>query len=595
MISYFEKVGTSTVDSETCIEIAPPTGMAGNVELNTTASPPAQTFLFDPSTFDAVKKAKNRVREWVLHNLPDALKQYLEKDPAGVSVFVNEVRCGNARCAPVHVSITFVSKDPGNSITIDIPKALADVRQKDVLLGLLGYITDASPRTGEPPTKRRKFTGTGPRSAIGIAARAQNTDAADLLKRIAALMDDFKGGGAALGGTLSSADGEHLDKLLDLLQKFAQMEHTADGGLRLRDVIQLGVPPGLWQLLGMSVEAFDELSGLEEFLASLEDVVVVRKEHYEQLIKYAKTLAATNAQHLHDSSGDAAIIDGNVPLPLKLIVETADAAGTKFEGDDPRILAKLMAEQRQEYLLGLRPRQGERRVCRCGKIFTDSRDVRTHIMKAGPCHEHYVLQLLDESKFYWCSGGCGNDRCGRRQSDEPRRPFFNDTNRRLHEEGAWSRPKAAPRPKHELRQSRYVGVSWIRRTGKWQARIVLKKKRIFYCESHDEELAARERDAYIRRNGLTGYDLNFDESGAFVPKRTSSRFVGVYRTRNKWGSHFKTPKDAGLKFVNVGTFDDEEEAAIAFNKKVTDLGLDRKMKLNKIDPVTRKPIPKDQY
>ena len=122
----------------------------------------------------------------------------------------------------------------------------------------------------------------------------------------------------------------------------------------------------------------------------------------------------------------------------------------------------------------------------------------------------------------------------------------------------------------------------------------LKGKRIWDRQFYDdeEELAARERDAYIRRNGLTGPTLNFDESGAFVPKRTSSRFVGVYRTRNKWGSHFKTPKDAGLKFVNVGTFDDEEEAAIAFNKKVTDLGLDRKMKLNKIDPVTRKPIPK---
>ena len=115
------------MDAETIIEIAPPTGMAGTGELNTTTSTPAPTFLFDPSTIDAVKKAKNRVRDWLLHNLPDSLKKYLEKDPAGLSIFVNEVKCGNALCAPVHVSITFVSKDPGKSITIDIPKALADV------------------------------------------------------------------------------------------------------------------------------------------------------------------------------------------------------------------------------------------------------------------------------------------------------------------------------------------------------------------------------------------------------------------------------------------------------------------------------------
>ena len=216
-----------------------------------------------------------------------------------------------------------------------------------------------------------------------MAARAQNTAAADLLKRITALMDDFKGGGAAVAGNLSSADGKHLDKLLDLLQTFAHMEHTADEGLRLQDVIQLGVPSGLWQLLGISVDAINELGGLEEFLASREDVVVVRKEHYEQLIKLAKKWAAINAQHLHDTSGDAAIIDRNVPLPLYLILDSANAAGTKFKGDDPRILAKLMAEQRQEYLLGLRPREGERRVCRCGQSFTDSRDARNHIMKAG--------------------------------------------------------------------------------------------------------------------------------------------------------------------------------------------------------------------
>ena len=248
-----------------------------------------------------------------------------------------------------------------------------------------------------------------------MAARAQNTAAADLLKRITALMDDFKGGGAAVAGNLSSADGKHLDKLLDLLQTFAHMQHTADEGLRLRDVIRLGVPSGLWQLLGVSVETINELGGLEEFLASREDVVVVRKEHYEQLIKLAKKWAAINAQHLYDTDGDAAIIDRHVPLPLYLILDAANAAGNQIQGDDPRILAKLMAEQRQEYLLGLRPRQDQCVTCPVCNCTLKSDEVRRHLHTPGPCNEQLILNVLDERLFHWCSGGCGNPLCGRRQ------------------------------------------------------------------------------------------------------------------------------------------------------------------------------------
>ena len=193
MISYFEKVGTSTVDSETCIEIAPPTGMAGNVELNTTASPPAQTFLFDPSTFDAVKKAKNRVRDWVLHYLPDALKNYLEKDRAGLSIFVNEVNCGNGRCAPIHVSITLLSKEPGKlHRTIDIPKALADVRQKDVADSidfvsddLLGCVPDDLPTRKRPRTALECMKDPGSAGFFGKLLRVHDSATDALLAAVA--------------------------------------------------------------------------------------------------------------------------------------------------------------------------------------------------------------------------------------------------------------------------------------------------------------------------------------------------------------------------------------------------------------------------
>ena len=130
--------------------------------------------------------------------------------------------------------------------------------------------------------------------------------------------------------------------------------------------------------------------------------------------------------------------------------------------------------------------------------------------------------------------------------------------------------------------------------------ITIKKKPIYIGTYFDEDEAARARDAYIRRNGLTGYDLNFDESGAFVPRKTSSRFVGVKASKSgKWDVTYNTLVRDGTtnkrKKVWVGTFDDEEEAAIAYNTKVTAAGLEKKRKLNPIDPVTRRPIPKDQY
>ena len=110
----------------------------------------------------------------------------------------------------------------------------------------------------------------------------------------------------------------------------------------------------------------------------------------------------------------------------------------------------------------------------------------------------------------------------------------------------------------------------------------------------DAELAARERDAYIRRNGLTGRHLNFDDSGAFVPS-FSSRFVGVYRTKwGKWQACYSSVRDGATKSktVHVGTYDDEETAALAYNEAVIAAGLGRVKKLNPIDPVTRRPIPK---
>ena len=532
IISYFEKVGTSTADSEPFIEIAPPTGLAGNVELNTTTSPPAQTFLFDPSTIDAVKKAKNRVRDWVLHNLPDALKKYLEKDPAGVSIFVNEVKCGNARCAPVHVSITFVSKDPGNSITIDIPKALADVRQKDVLLGLLGYITDASPGTGEPPTKKRRrkrSTAPGPQSAAGMAARAFGTTQPELQNLMSRFLVDAPDHDEPMEAcTLPEG---FMSGLTSLVLARQRAELALDPSWRPDKTPAFGALTDLLSLLGKKMDVFKELPLLEGLLDedSLKDVFVeeARRVHYREIIKQGHNLAAELVLRNWHNGGNGAEVDSEVPHPFWVLRELADHLARLHDGDDARELLKVMAEDRRDYLLGLCCDEGECRVCRCGESFTNSRDARNHIMKAGPCHEHYVLRWLDESNFHWCSGGCGNDLCGRRQSDYPRRPFFTDANRRRHEEVAY-RPKH--RPVSEGRKSRYVGISWDRGTGKWRANVSIttpKRENIHVGYYYDEDEAARARDAYIRRERLTGPRggprLNFDESGAFIPNNDNRK------------------------------------------------------------------------
>ena len=220
---------------------------------------------------------------------------------------------------------------------------------------------------------------------------------------------------------------------------------------------------------------------LEGVLDGLKDVFVedARRVHYREIIKQGHNLAAELVLRNWHNGGNGAEVDSEVPHPFWVLRELADHLARLHDGDDARELLKVMAEDRRDYLLGLCCDEGERRVCRCGASFTNSRDVRNHIMKAGTCHEHYVLRWVDESMLHWCSGGCGNDRCDRGQFNVPRRPFFNDTNRRLHEEGAWSRPKAAPRPKREpgseLRTCPYVGVTWDASRRKWEFRTNLWK------------------------------------------------------------------------------------------------------------------------
>ena len=77
-----------------------------------------------------------------------------------------------------------------------------------------------------------------------------------------------------------------------------------------------------------------------------------------------------------------------------------------------------------------------------------------------------------------------------------------------------------------------------------------------------------------------------------LPHKPSSRFWGVSRHRRdkKWTVHY-TDKDGDQ--CHVGSFDDEEVAALAYNKAVRDNGLESIRNMNRVD-ATGRPIPKDQ-
>ena len=75
---------------------------------------------------------------------------------------------------------------------------------------------------------------------------------------------------------------------------------------------------------------------------------------------------------------------------------------------------------------------------------------------------------------------------------------------------------------------------------------------------------------------LTGHD------GDSTTRTTSSRFWGVswHQQNNKWQAQYQ---DADGKTRSLGTFDDEEEAARAYNKAIRDAGLEGRRKTNAVD------------
>ena len=91
-------------------------------------------------------------------------------------------------------------------------------------------------------------------------------------------------------------------------------------------------------------------------------------------------------------------------------------------------------------------------------------------------------------------------------------------------------------------------------------------------ESEGEALGDARRETPDRRD-------RSDDGGA---RTTSSRFWGVYWNRNaeKWQAQYQ---GADGKRCHIGLFDDEEEAARAVNKAISDAGLEGKRRTNAVD------------
>lgn len=172
-----------------------------------------------------------------------------------------------------------------------------------------------------------------------------------------------------------------------------------------------------------------------------------------------------------------------------------------------------------------------------------------------------------------------------------------------------ARAAAAPRPARAAKASssrranstsRFTGVTWNSTEEKWKAQVSFKtaegRKQITIGTYDHEEMAAREYNAYVRRKGLIAKLNPVDENGVLVPKaKTSSRFWGVLwdTQKRKWCVRYSDDSKPS-KQHHVGYFVDEEAAALAYNKAVIEVDLDRIRTVNRADPATGRPIPKDQ-
>ena len=136
--------------------------------------------------------------------------------------------------------------------------------------------------------------------------------------------------------------------------------------------------------------------------------------------------------------------------------------------------------------------------------------------------------------------------------------------------------------KKRVASSRFRGVSWDKSSQKWNATVSIAGKQKTVGRYDDETEAARAVDATIRAQSLDK-PLNFPDDlstapDVYVPKKKkkrvgSSRFRGV--SLNKRNQKWKVSIKIAGKKKFIGSYDDETEAARAYDATVRAQSLDQ--------------------
>ena len=115
--------------------------------------------------------------------------------------------------------------------------------------------------------------------------------------------------------------------------------------------------------------------------------------------------------------------------------------------------------------------------------------------------------------------------------------------------------------------SQFYGVSFEKINSRWRAQVWHSGTARFIGYFDDEVAAARAVDVWLFEKGRRR--VNLDDDGQPLERKSTydSIYVGVHKNRGNWRARIWVNK----KFENLGTFDTQREAALAFDRRAREL------------------------